>query len=58
VALADFHRDKAHLLARLHALSSQPVADLYAAWPLGLVIAMKPQRIIPKTLLGRRVVRL
>ena len=30
--LDDFHQDDAHLLARLHTLSGQPVAAQYAAW--------------------------
>jgi HD superfamily phosphohydrolase len=62
LTLDDFHQDDAHLLARLQALSGQPVAALYAAWvhrqPPGPAIAMKPRQVDPIILRGAQVVRL
>lgn len=60
--LDDFHQDDAHLLARLHALTGQPVAEQYASWvqtqPPGSPIAMKPRRVDPEILRDNQVVRL
>ncbi|OUJ74820.1 hypothetical protein BXP70_08685 [Hymenobacter crusticola] len=62
LTLDDFHQNDAHLLARLHALSGQPVTDQYAAWmqpqPPSQPIPMKPRRVDPEILLKERVVRL
>ncbi|RPD44363.1 HD domain-containing protein [Hymenobacter sediminis] len=62
LTLDDFHQDDAQLLARLHALSGQPVADLYAAWqqsqPPRPAIALKPRHVDPEILLGNQVIRL
>jgi HD superfamily phosphohydrolase len=62
LTLADFEQDDAYLLARLRALTGQPVADLYAAWvraqPPGPGLAVKPRFVDPEILHGQQVIRL